>query len=379
MRREIDEAADPRPNVGDDQGMTQGMTKTNTTDSDIRVDADDLTALRDSAAGLKPARTMLARSTLAGAHGSRFRGRGMDYRESRHYQAGDDIRNMDWRVTARSGHPHVKVFDEERERPVVIIADFGPSMFFASTGAFKSVVAARLAALIGWAAVGHGDRIGALIFDRDHQEIQPTGGRRGQMRLIRALVDAGDPDRGLSQVQIENPSRDQGVDQSHAASGELTRALARLRRVARPGSLVFLLSDFYSLDDDSERHLARLASHNDLTAFQIVDPLEVAPPPSGRYRISDGRHSGLIDTANGGQRSRYSTHFARHHARVRAVTERNGIPLLRCGTGDDPAERIAAAMAPRGRGAGIGLVGGSDLGRAGVDRPRPGGTDAEAV
>jgi len=340
-------------------------------DADIRVDADDLIALRGRAERLKPARAMPARSALAGAHRSGFRGRGMDYRESRHYQAGDDIRNMDWRITARAGHAHVKVFDEERERPVVIIADFGPSMFFASGGAMKSVVAARLAALIGWAAIGHGDRIGALVFDRGgHRELQPTAGRRGQMRLIRALVEAGDPERGLSQdgLGLDSLSRVGSLSQEHRptrgdtdpdsdfSGANMTQALSRLRRVARPGSLVFLLSDFYTMDEDSERHLARLARHNDLTAFQILDPLEVEPPPPGRYGISDGRRDGFIDIAARAERERYKTHFAQHHARVQAVTARNGIRLLRCSTFDDPAERLAAAMAARGRGLGVDAV-----------------------
>ncbi len=311
-------------------------------DPDIRVDADDLIALRGRAERLKPARPLPARSSLAGAHRSRFRGRGMDYRESRHYQAGDDIRNMDWRITARAGHPHIKVFDEERERPVVVMVDFGPSMFFASTGAFKSVVAARLAALIGWSAIGHADRVGALIFNGGHQELQPAGGRRGQMRLIRALVQAGDPERGLE----AHAATDDGD-----APASLSDALVRLRRVARPGSLVFLLSDFYSMDADSARHLSRLARHNDLTAFQIVDPLEVEPPPPGRYGISDGLRSGFIDTGHRAERERYAAHFSRHHAAVGAATEGSGIPLLRCTTADDPAERLAAAMAMRGRGA----------------------------
>jgi uncharacterized protein (DUF58 family) len=301
---------------------------------DIRVDTDDLIGLRARAQRLRPVRALPARSALAGAHRSRFRGRGMDYRESRHYVAGDDIRNMDWRITARSGDAHVKVFDEERERPVVVLADFGPSMFFASQGAFKSVIAARLAALIGWSAVAHGDRIGALIFNGGHQELPPAGGRRGQMRLIRALTRAGDPDTGLA-----NPPDLRG----------LAEALGRLRRVARPGSLVFLVSDFYGLDEAAAGHLHRLRAHNDLTALQVVDPLELVPPPPGRYSISDGRRRGLIDTARRSGREHYAAHFERHHAAVRALTEEAGIPLLRCATTDDPAERLSAVLASRGR------------------------------
>ncbi|ESQ16998.1 MAG: hypothetical protein N838_04580 [Thiohalocapsa sp. PB-PSB1] len=349
--------------------------------ADIRVDTDDLIALRARADRIKPARPMPARSALAGAHRSRFRGRGMDYRESRCYQAGDDIRNMDWRITARAGHAHVKLFDEERERPVVVVADFGPSMFFASTGAFKSVIAARLAALIGWATIAHGDRIGALIFNGGHQELQPTGGRRGQMRLIRALAQAGDPAPALGLVRgqsrksdpdmpgkrvsaptFSTPAPSTSASSAPASSDNdaatdtscLTQALARLRRVARPGSLVFLLSDFYTLDQDSERYLARLARNNDLTAFQIVDPLEVDPPPPGRYAITDGVRGGFIDTAGRVGRERYAAHFARHHERVQEITGRCGIALLRCGTDQDPAERLAAAMAARTRRSGAG-------------------------
>lgn len=302
-------------------------------DPDIRVDADDLIALRGRALRLRAQRTRPARSMLSGTHRSRFRGRGMDYRESRHYQAGDDIRNMDWRITARAGDAHVKVFEEERERPIVVLADFGPSMFFASQGAFKSVVVARLAALIGWSAVAGHDRIGALIFNGGHQELAPTGGRRGQMRLIRALVQAGDPQRGL------------------AAAPEpagLAEALARLRRVARPGSRVLVLSDLYGLDDLAVGHLSRLRSHNDLTALQIVDPLELAPPPPGRYGISDGRRRGVLDTTGRGARARYADSLERHHRRIRSVLEQIGIPLVHCMTTDDPAARLAEVLAGRG-------------------------------
>jgi uncharacterized protein (DUF58 family) len=299
-----------------------------------RVDADDLIALRPRAERLRPAPVRQARSTLVGGHRSRMRGRGMDYRESRHYQAGDDIRNMDWRITARAGDPHVKVFDEERERPVVVLGDFGPSMFFASRGAFKSVVAARLAALIGWTAIHHGDRIGALLFNGEHQELSPTGGRRGQMRLIRALVKAGDPRVGLDGT---------------ARPGALSQALGRLRRVARPGSLVCILTDFYGIDDDTGRHLAQLGRHNDLIGFQILDPLEQAPPPPGRYGISDGRRRGLIDTGSSRDRRRWEAHFAARQATVDALVRDNPIRLERCITDDDPALRLADVLAARGR------------------------------
>lgn len=340
-----------------------------------RVDADELVALRASGERLRPVRAQTARSALGGGHRSGFHGRGMDYRESRHYQPGDDIRNMDWRITARSGHAHVKVFDEERERPVVVLVDFSASLFFASQGVFKSVQAARLAALIGWSTIGHGDRIGALLFSDasargQHQELSPAGGRRAQMRLIRALVQAGAPESALGERGDESArvgvsgglhdggqaaartrqdaaSRAASVTADGSGAGGLSAALMRLRRVARPGSLVFLLSDFYSADADCKHHLSRLAQHNDLNSIQLLDPLELAPPPPGRYGISDGRRRAVLDTRSRAERERYAEALARHHRRVRELTIDNGIGLLQCLTTDDPAERLNGLLASR--------------------------------
>jgi uncharacterized protein (DUF58 family) len=307
----------------------------------IRVDAEELIGLRARAERIKLKRAQTSRAALAGAHRSRFRGRGMDYRESRHYQSGDDIRNMDWRITARAGDPHIKVFDEERERPVVLLVDFGPSMFFASRGVFKSVQAARLAALIGWSAVARGDRVGALLFNGGHTELSPRGGRRGQMRLIRALVAAGDPRRLMHAV---------GDDEARPHRG-LGDALVRLRRVARPGSLVFLLSDFYTLDADTGRHLSNLARHNDLLAAQLTDALELAPPPPGRYGISDGRRRGLFDAADARERARWRSHFDAKHAALSALMHANGVPLVRCMTDSDPITTLNELLRMRPGGA----------------------------
>ena len=296
----------------------------------VRATSDELIQLRLKARDLRLDARQAARSVLAGAHSSRFRGRGMDYLESRGYQAGDDIRGMDWRVTARSGRPHVKVYQEERERPVVVMVDLGPGMFFATQGAFKSVIAARAASLIGWAAVRNGDRIGALLFNGGHQELRPLGGQRGVLRIIRELVKATDPSRGMSAPP----------DDSH-----LNDALIRLRRVARPGSLVFILSDFYAIDPDTRRHLRRLRQHNDVMACQIVDALEIAAPPPGRYAISDGSHSGILDTRSAARRQSYTDYFAGHHRAVRELMQQSNIPLLRFTTTEDVAQGLRDGLA----------------------------------
>lgn len=283
---------------------------------------DDLIALRQQARLLNLDRRQTARAQRAGGHTSRFRGRGMDFQESRIYQPGDDIRNMDWRVTARTGRPHTKLYQEERERPVVLCVDLNPGMFFASRGALKSVVAVRAASLIAWAAAAHGDRIGALLFNSEHHELPPRGGKHGVLRLIRQLVAQSDPLENL-----QHPPHPQG----------LNAALARLRRVSRPGSLVFLLSDFYGINDDTGKHLTRLRQHNDAIAIQLLDPLELTPPPPARYGLSDGQQQGILDTRSAAARQTYSEFFARHHHAVQELMRSRAIPLLPLATDDDVA------------------------------------------
>ena len=257
----------------------------------------------------------------------------MDYQESRSYQPGDDIRNMDWRVTARAGRPHTKLFQEERERPVVLLLDLGPGLFFASRGALKSVIAARAATLLGWAAAAQGDRIGALLFNGGHHELKPRRGQRGVLPLIHALLEHTDPVRGLA---------------SPPHPGGLNDALIRLRRIVRPGSLVFLISDFYGLDDDTENHLQHLRRHNDLVAIQITDPLELAPPPPGRYGVTDGRDSGVLDTRSGAGRQGYNAFFQQHRQALQQALQKSAIPLLQLSTTDDVVVALQAQFGNRG-------------------------------
>ena len=319
-----------RPNVSEE---TEESKRNYSKGDGARVDVAELVGLRLKARSIRLASRQPSVAVAAGMHHSRFRGRGVDYQESRVYQPGDDIRNMDWRVTARAGRPHTKLFQEERERPVMVLVDLGASMFFGTRGAFKSVIAARAASLISWAAVQGGDRIGALLSNGEHHELPPMGGRRGALRVIRCLVPATAPSNG-----------------AHIRLGGLSEALRRLRRVARPGSLVFVLSDFYAMDDDTERHLRHLRQHNDIVACQIIDALELVPPPPGVYGITDGRYDGILDTRSAALRSTYQAFFSEHHEAVRELLRKHAIPLMVLKTSDDVAERLrcdlAGALAP---------------------------------
>ncbi len=301
----------------------------------VQVDQSTLIGLQKAGASL-PLRAVKILGRMTGNYLSKFKGRGMEFDEARPYQPGDDARNLDWKVTARTGKPFTKLFREERERAVLLWVDYRAPMRFATRGCFKSVLAARTAALLAWSAIQHGDRLGGLIFSEEsHLELRPQRGKQAALHVIRKLAEMSPqplPDRG------------------DAARQEAARhALARLRRVTRPGSLLFLLSDFRSLGASAEAHLVQLARHNDVVLIAIHDPLERRLPPPGRYRLTDGRRTLTIDTGNRLLKQRYSERFQRHQAWLRDLCRRAGIHLLSCDTDQDPYRMLQIGLGRRGR------------------------------
>ena len=285
-----------------------------------------LVRLRAQALGLSLRSGKKVATAMAGSYASPFRGRGMDFDEVRVYQPGDDIRTMDWRVTARTGRPHTKLFREERERPVFFLVDQSPTMQFGTRGAFKSVIASETAALLAWASRDAGDRIGALVFSGNrHVELRPVSGQRGVLHLLKTLV--------------EGPSAEVTDD-----TGAMARTLARLRHVARPGSMIVMLSDFRHLDNEGERHISYLAQHNDILAIFIYDALEMELPPPGRYNIGDGQRVFTIDTAQTKRRSLYRQRFEARRQQVERLFRGHGIGLLELATHQPVAETLRASL-----------------------------------
>jgi uncharacterized protein (DUF58 family) len=287
----------------------------------VRVDVKSLIALRTAAAAV-PLKTGKIRSLQSGNYYSPFKGRGMEFDEVRAYQPGDDVRSIDWRVTARSGKPHTKLFREERERSVIVWVDYRSPMFFATQGAFKSVVAARLASIVAWSAIHHGDRLGGLIFsETEHQEIRPQRSKQSVLHLLQRLSD--------------HPARQNQNSLSQAHHETLQQALGRLRRVARPGSLLVLLSDFRGLDAQAQSHLAQLARHNDVMLVFLYDALEAMLPPAGLYRIGMSGHTTAIDTGSKNARQQYELRFHQRLEQVRRLSARYRMNFMLCSTTDD--------------------------------------------
>jgi uncharacterized protein (DUF58 family) len=293
----------------------------------IYLTAAELISLRPRCHALRLPMRQAAASALAGAYRSRFRGRGVDFLESRSYQPGDDIRNMDWRVTARTGKAHTKVFQEERERPVLVVLDASPSLYFGTRRRLKSVAAGQMAAAIAWAAVRRGDRIGGFLFSPGlHRELRPAGGRRGAMRMIQGLVEWLEPRRMAN-----------GQDEP------LSMALERVRHTVRPGSLVIVISDFFNMDEDCGRHLSRLRQHNDVIGCQVLDVAE-HHLPAGRYPITDGEESTILDMALSNSRQRYESMGHRHLNEPRRLFQKHQCGWLVLNTDDDPVEVLGREL-----------------------------------
>jgi len=272
------------------------------------------------------------KSLQTGAYVSRFRGRGMEFDESRPYQPGDDPRNIDWRVTARSTGAYTKLFREERERPVLVVADLRSNMHFATRGCFKSVNACRAAALVSWAAHHRGDRLGGLIFgDTTHYELRPRLGRQAALRYVHQLVKHPD----WASVELE-PGQDE--------EAPLTQAMASLRRVAHPGSLVVVISDFVGLSRTAQSYLAGVARHNEVLAVFLSDPLERQLPPPGRYRLVSHEHEMAIDTYARGARQDYRHEFDERRERLENFCKRYGVHLMPMSTEDDPVQCMQQAL-----------------------------------
>ena len=275
------------------------------------------------------------RSLQTGAYVSHFRGRGMEFDESRPYQPGDDPRSIDWRVTARSTTAYTKLFREERERPVLVMVDLRANMHFATRGCFKSVNASRAAALLSWAAHHRGDRLGGLIFgDTVHRELKPRLGRQAALRFLHELAEHPDwaPQADATTTDREAP---------------FTLAMASLRRVARPGSRVVILSDFLGINRAAQSYLSSVARHNEVLAVVLSDPLERELPPPGRYRIVRDDDELAIDTHAQAARRDYRNAFESRAHELDQFCQRYGIHLMPLSTDDDPVSALQTALGRR--------------------------------
>lgn len=305
------------------------------TDSDAttRINLQALIRLQADARALKLPSARPARARQAGLQQSSQRGRGMAFSEVRLYQPGDDIRSIDWRVTARRQAPHTKLYEEERERPVLLICDLGPTLFFASTGAFKQVRCAQLASILAWLALSAGDQVGGIVFNGNTLTVQrPARRKKSVLRLLDTLA-----------------SQQRSSVDSFAGETTLDTALAEARRVAHTGSRIFVISDFLNISENTTSLLGALARHNSVSALRVVDPLEQELPQSGRFAIAGAEGPVWFDASNSSFQQAWRAKIADHDAKLEECFRLSGVRATDVSTQEAPAISLKSILGPGGR------------------------------
>lgn len=243
----------------------------------------------------------------AGVRISKLRGRGIDFSEVRAYQPGDDVRTIDWRVTARKNKPHTKVFREERERLTLLVIDQTQSMFFGSQLRLKSVAAAEAAALCAWQALAHNDRVGGMVIGNTEHIIHKP------YRNVKSVA------RLLGDLTRQNQSLHRGA--ATQSLPHLIEALSQLRRLARRNYRICFISDFEPMGDHWRDAFRDLGRHNEVIALRIFDPLERELPPADSYTVTDGAERWQFHAGNSHLRTQYRQRFDDHQERFVKVCE----------------------------------------------------------
>lgn len=282
----------------------------------VRVELGDLVRLRMHSRGFSFLPHQPVHSLLSGRHASRLRGRGLNFEEIRRYLPGDDIRNMDWHVTARTQKPHVRVYTEERDRSVILVVDQRSGMFFGSKRAMKSVVAAEAAALAAWRVLAGGDRVGAVIFDdRESVVLKPQRSEARVLQLLATLV-------------AKNGALRAGAGGTADPAARLDDALTRAARLAPHDCLVCLITDAAGAGEATRRIMSGIVEHNDAMLVLVHDPLEAALPDAGALVLSDGSGQIAVNSSDRELRRGFAADHAGRVAKLTELSRRRAVPVL---------------------------------------------------
>ena len=277
----------------------------------IRIEVDDLVAVRARLSALGDQRRRRQASARSGARELQLRGRGMEYAESRAYVYGDDIRTMDWRVMARTGEAHSKVFAEEKDRCCLLATDLSRSMFFGTRFALKSWAAAQVAAHAGWLAHFAGERIGGLVASPGyHAEVRPGKTRSGLLGVFHHLALA-----------------DRRREAQNGNGHRLGFLLRELRRVTRPGASIALISDFIGIDEPALQALSDITRHNEVIAYWVYDDSEIDEWPDDYYPVIDGGRQATLDLVDARNRAWLDGLQTAHRSRLESICGNFGISL----------------------------------------------------
>ena len=312
------------------------MAEADAGDRRVHVALADLRRLGAQARAISLLPRQPAHSVLNGRHASRLRGRGLSFEELRTYVAGDDVRTIDWKVTARTGEPHVRVYTEERDRPALLLVDQRMSMFFGSRVYMKSVIAAEAAAIVAHRVLAQGDRVGGLVFGDDAiAEHRPVRNRAALERFLASLAAA-------------NGALHAGHDPVEPMA--LNDVLRQAVRIAGTSALVLVFSDFDAIDAQTEKLVRRLAARNDLVLFSVSDPMSGGLPEGMVLDISDGALQARLDTGAGETKRRVEDMLRGRLAEVFSWSRKYGAPVVPLTTDRTALEQMLELFGHRGGG-----------------------------
>lgn len=281
----------------------------------IYADLNQLKALQFKAVGFNFTPNQPINSVLTGKNVSKLRGRGLNFEELRHYRPGDDIRSMDWKVTRRTGKPHIKVYSEERERNVYLIIDQRRSMFFGSTEKTKSVIAAEIAALIAWQITSSGDRIGALIYNDEQVKIIPA--KRGKQHVSSVLMELVKFNHLLKVDCLTAPTEQ-----------TLNNAFDKIAKMSAHNCLFITIGDNHGWNDKTTLLIKRLRQHNEIISCHICDPLEQDLIEMPQMVVSDGEQQIQFSSTDKTIQHKYRQSLIKQMSTFTKVAKKYRIPLL---------------------------------------------------
>lgn len=302
------------------------MSKASPYPQDVFVSLQDLLKMEHYARNFSfQAKKQKVRSILGGKHASKLRGRGLDFEEVRAYVAGDDIRNIDWKVTARTQKTHSKVFSEEKEKPALIVVDQSKSMFFGSQQKTKSVVAAEIAALAAFRILKEGDRVGGVVFaDEGIDIIYPKRDRKNILRFLDKIVERNRQLELSAPVVFEEALKD---------------TLAKIRNMVTHDFLVLIISDFQRYSPQVVKFISQTAQHNDVVLVKVYDPMEKEVPKT-KLVAGNGEKQIFIDGESKKIRQNFSEGFEKDFTGFEGQMKKHRIPLLLIDTVRDVNEQL---------------------------------------
>ena len=313
-------------------GRTKEIVRRTAGDTDgAYVSVDNLVALESIATDLTFLRKAPVRRFLAGRHESRMRGRGLSFEELRTYMPGDDVRTIDWRVTARTGQPFVRVYNEEKDRPALIVVDQRTNMFFGSRRSMKSVAAAEVAALCAWRVMTLGDRVGGVVFNDVKQEaVRPHRSRGAVIRFAETIS-----------IQNNALSADSDIERS---PGQLNAVLGSVAALARHDHLIIVVSDFDGHGPETRDLLLRMSVANDVIAVLVYDPFLLDLPRQGEMVVSGGALQAELQFGRGNVRDAVDS-FARNRGReLLSWQEEMGLPMLPVSAAEEVAPQLRTLL-----------------------------------